>query len=160
MDGYACRAAELAELGKEGLAVIERLGGKPGAMSPGACVRVYRRAVPLGCDGVLPQRLRRQGDRIFAGHKLAGGRYAPRRAGSVRATPGHPGLARHARHLGLFMTAGLSAICCAPPRVALLSLETNSPNPAPSGGGRFMMRANPCCRSPSRASRRGAGVLA
>ena len=60
MDGYACRAAELAELGKEGLAVIGTAwAGKPWSdvLPPGACVRIFTGApVPLGCDGVLPQR--------------------------------------------------------------------------------------------------------
>ncbi|MEE3109971.1 MAG: molybdopterin molybdenumtransferase MoeA, partial [Pseudomonadota bacterium] len=57
MDGYACRAAELAELGKEGLAVIGTAwAGKPWSdvLPPGACVRIFTGApVPLGCDSVL-----------------------------------------------------------------------------------------------------------
>ena len=129
MDGYACRAVELAALGEEGLAVVGTAwAGKPWneALPPGSCVRIFTGApVPSGCDSVLPQEeLGREGDRIFAEATLEGGRYVRPAGGDVgEGQPlGQPGVALHARHLGLFAAAGLEAVrCWRRPRVAVLS---------------------------------------
>jgi molybdopterin molybdotransferase len=129
MDGYACRAAELGALGNGGLAVVGTAwAGQPwnDALPPGGCIRIFTGApVPPSCDSVLPQEeCRREGDRIFAEEPLQGGRYVRPAGGDVaEGQPlGQPGLALHARHLGLFAAAGLDAVrCWRRPRVALLS---------------------------------------
>jgi molybdopterin molybdotransferase len=129
MDGYACRAAELGALAQGGLAVVGTAwAGRPWneALPPTSCIRIFTGApVPPSCDSVLPQEeVRREGGRIFTEEPLEGGRYVRPAGGDVAEGQrlGHPGLALHARHLGLFAAAGLGAVhCWRRPRVALLS---------------------------------------
>ncbi|WP_298746348.1 molybdopterin molybdotransferase MoeA [uncultured Brevundimonas sp.] len=97
MDGYAVRAAEVADLPARLRVVGESFAGRgfDGRMGPGECVRIFTGApMPEGADRVIIQEIvRRDGDAALFGHAVGGGRHvrplgSDFRAGEVLLAPG------------------------------------------------------------------------
>ncbi|KQY86603.1 MULTISPECIES: molybdopterin molybdotransferase MoeA [unclassified Brevundimonas] len=89
MDGYAVRAAEVAELPVRLRVIGESFAGRgfDGRMGPGECVRIFTGApMPAGADRVIIQEIvRRDGDEALFSPALGGGRHVRAMGSDFRA---------------------------------------------------------------------------
>jgi molybdopterin molybdotransferase len=128
MDGFALRAADLAEPGQSLACVGESRAGAPfdGDLPPGACIEIYTGAeLPAACDAVqMVELTRREGDRVVFVEAVASGRHVSHRAeilGEGR-TVFEPRRRLTAADLSVLASIGLDPVPVVPrPRVSVLT---------------------------------------